>query len=105
MGYDLVVLDATGRRRLGAVELSPDEQAAIAQVAVTKGLAVLSSFPGYWDGESQIPVQQLRPLLAELSRAEGLPTLAQDARSAIRKIRGIADVALAQARPLEVVPD
>ena len=105
MGYDLVVLDATGSRRLGAVELNPDEQASIAQIALSNGLAVLSTFPGYWGDESQISAQQLRPLLSELSRAEGLPTLTDDGRNAIRKIRSLVDVALVQALPLEIVPD
>lgn len=105
MGYELVVLDESGRERLDAVELSPDEHAGIERIARDQRMPVLSSFPGYWDVERQVAVGELRALLGELDQAAGLASTAPQAQSAIKKLQRVVDSALRNGRPLEVVPD
>ena len=106
MGYDLVVLDSTGRVRLGHGELSLNEQAAIEDGARASGLRLLSALPAYWGGdEGRISVEHLAPLITELGRLESGPEATAETRSAAHMMRGLAEIALEAGQPLLIVPD
>lgn len=105
MGYDLVVSDESKRVRLGYVELTPEEQFAVEELARANGFPILASFPKYWGHEAQIPVGRLRALLGELSRFEGLSAAKPEVLSAANKLRQVVAVALQHGRPLGVIPD
>lgn len=106
MGYDLVVVDAKGSGRLDYTELLPQELAALVEQATVLNLPLLALLPPYWGGEErQLSVRDLRALDRELARIEKLAQRGPDLDSAAKKLRRVVDVAVRNARPLEIVPD
>lgn len=105
MGYDLVVLDASGSARLDHAELLPQEHAALLAQAAALGLSAVALLPPYWGEERQFRVNEVRTLDRDLSRIERLPRRDVALDSAVSKLRRLVSIALQSGSPLEVVPD